>query len=203
MFRRGSPAGPVSLRPWRGLRSPPPSAAGSHRGLRRRVCCDRQSAGSRRRPARCAVELARAALAPVSGAAGRTFGFKFQQHSTSPCRAVVVTVALEVGKLISLPSDRCVWLRTDRSPPIWKGFPVKTTRSVLTTLLAFAIAASITGGVPGTEGLPMTPADLLSLPLLRDLTAGRVSGEIEFPAVGHADGWLNSPPLVPTAPHGT
>jgi len=72
---------------------------------------------------------------------------------------------------------------------------------LVTAVLAAVIAAPIVGFVVDSRGQSMPPTDV-RLPFLHGFFPGTSAGQSELMSLERADGWLNSPPLTPSALRG-
>jgi thiol-disulfide isomerase/thioredoxin len=72
---------------------------------------------------------------------------------------------------------------------------------LVTAILAAVIAAPIVGFVVDSRGQSMPPTDV-RLPFLHGFFPGTSAGQSELMSLERADGWLNSPPLTPSALRG-
>ena len=78
---------------------------------------------------------------------------------------------------------------------------MKTNKLLVAAVLAIAIAAPIAGFVGETKGQSMTSAGV-RVPFLHGFPIDQSAGQTELASLERANGWLNSPPLTPSALRG-
>jgi thiol-disulfide isomerase/thioredoxin len=87
----------------------------------------------------------------------------------------------------------------DRS--LEEGSLMNTNRLLAGAVLVVAIGATIAGIVGETKGQRMATSGV-RVPFLHGLPTGEIAGGAELASLEHATGWLNSPPLTPSALRG-
>ena len=78
---------------------------------------------------------------------------------------------------------------------------MKTNKLLVAAVLATAIGAPIAGFVGEMNGQPMTSTGV-RVPFLHGFPTGQIASQTELASLERANGWLNSPPLTPSALRG-
>ena len=78
---------------------------------------------------------------------------------------------------------------------------MKTHKRLVAAVLAMAIGAPIAGFVGDMHGQPMTSTGV-RVPFLHGFPTGQMASPTELASLERANGWLNSPPLTPSALRG-
>jgi thiol-disulfide isomerase/thioredoxin len=78
---------------------------------------------------------------------------------------------------------------------------MKTNKLLVAAVLTTAIGVPIAGFVGETNGQPMTSTGV-RVPFLHGFFTGQVASQTELASLEHANEWLNSPPLTPSALRG-
>ena len=78
---------------------------------------------------------------------------------------------------------------------------MKTHKLLVAAVLATAIGAPIAGFVGEMNGQPMTSTGV-RVPFLHGFPTGQIASQTELASLERANGWLNSPPLTPSALRG-
>jgi thiol-disulfide isomerase/thioredoxin len=78
---------------------------------------------------------------------------------------------------------------------------MKMNKLLVSAVLATAIGAAIVGTLGEMKGQPMESPGV-RVPFLHGLPAGQGAGQGELASLERASGWLNTPPLTPSALHG-
>jgi thiol-disulfide isomerase/thioredoxin len=82
-----------------------------------------------------------------------------------------------------------------------EGLSMTISKLLVAGVLATAIGAAIVGALGQMKGQPMSSPGV-RVPFLHGFAAGQIGGQGELASLDRANGWLNSPPLTPSALRG-